>query len=247
MELVDFRDRADEDPSDLCEIPNRVGNGHIRGRILSLGIVPAGIQPRVDAALHIGGQGITDDNGLLGVKIGDGGGYPVKKTLFGLGTAHLLRDEAMFKVGSQRTGTEAALLNRGDAVGDDIETALSVQTLDKLQSPLQQVSLPSESGLVVPRHQYRIAIVAHRGEIIGEPLHLQSVSCGLTPLKPLPMSVVDGGIDRDRLLALVKSAGGQTGAEGVVLGAGEVQEGVVGIEKSDGVGHDVLLLEGYAG
>ena len=83
MELVDLRDRAYEDLSDLCEIPNRVGNGHIRGRILSLGIVPAGIQPRVDAALHIGGQGITDDNSLLGVKIGDGGGYPVEKPLFG--------------------------------------------------------------------------------------------------------------------------------------------------------------------
>jgi hypothetical protein len=60
------------------------------------------------------------------------------------------------------------------------------------------------------------------------------------------MAVVDGGIDRYRLLAVVQSAGGQAGAQSVVLGAGKVQKGIVGIEKSDGIRHRYLLLKGYA-
>jgi hypothetical protein len=58
------------------------------------------------------------------------------------------------------------------------------------------------------------------------------------------MTVVDGGIGRNGLIILRKSASGETGTESVVLGAGEIQEGIVGVKQSDAIGHRGLLPKG---
>ena len=81
---------AQQNCFELAQAADSMRDPHVGGRILALGIEPAGIQTRIDTASYIRGQGITDDQCVPRSKIGDGGGYLIEKSLFGLGATHLL-------------------------------------------------------------------------------------------------------------------------------------------------------------
>jgi hypothetical protein len=55
------------------------------------------------------------------------------------------------------------------------------------------------------------------------------------------MAVVDGRVSRHGVLVMGKPTGSEAGAEGVMLGAGEVQKGIIGVKESDTIGHGDLL------
>ena len=87
--LVDIHS-AQQNSLQLAQAADGMRDPHVGRRILALGIEPAGIQAGIDTASYIRGQGITDDQRVPRRKIGDGGGYLIEKSLFGLSTTHLL-------------------------------------------------------------------------------------------------------------------------------------------------------------
>ena len=74
----------------LVKRSDGVGYMQIVGGTDAVTVKPAGVNACVDAALDIRGKGITDDQCAPRSKIGDGGGYLIEKSLFGLGATHLL-------------------------------------------------------------------------------------------------------------------------------------------------------------
>ena len=79
------------------------------------------------------------------------------------------------------------------------------------------------------------------GKKIPKALRLQPLACGLAALQALPMAVIDGGIQRYRLLIRRKLTGDQTGALCVMLGACKIQKGIIGIKQGNGIRHNDLL------
>ena len=83
-----------------------------------MGVVPAGVDAVVEAALDVGGEAVADDEGLLLGRVVHGVEGGVEDAGMGFGDADLAGDDDGVKIVLDGGYGEAGALDYGDAVGD---------------------------------------------------------------------------------------------------------------------------------
>ena len=99
------------------------GNAVLRGQ--AFGVEPHGFDSRIDSALDIGCQAVTNDECLGFIEVHNLCECTLEKHRGRLIVADLLRDEHSLKVGGDARACDSAVLHLGGAIGGEEEAIAS--------------------------------------------------------------------------------------------------------------------------
>ena len=182
-------------------------------------------------APDIAGGGIPDEQAVLPCDAGDVGENIVEVGSAGLAGPGILGDEGVGDIGGYGAAVQAAALDGGHSVGDDIETVGPGQgAADLLGVGQKKRALPQRCQVDVVA-EGGVTIQCHCLQETAKAFYHQKILGTLASVEGSPHGVVTALVEGKGLIGVGDIALPADGVEGIAVGGIEIEESVIGIEK----------------
>ena len=182
-------------------------------------------------APDIAGGGIPDEQAVLPCDAGDVGENIVEVGSAGLAGPGILGDEGVGDIGGHGAAVQAAALDGGHSVGDDIETVSPGQGAAGLLGVGQKKRALPKRCQVDAVAKGGITVQCHGLKKVAETLYHQEIFSTLASVEGSPHGVVTALVEGKGLIGVGDIALPADGVEGIAVGGIEIEESVIGIEK----------------